>query len=50
VILLYPNQFFDFGECIVLFNLISVVGIILILGNFTGNASFKKEIGFSHPT
>jgi hypothetical protein len=40
---------FYFRKCIILFISDSVVGIILIPGNFTGNASFKNEIAPSFP-
>jgi hypothetical protein len=36
-------------EFITLFISVSVVGIILILGNFTGNAAFKNETASSLP-
>jgi hypothetical protein len=45
-----PDEFFDLRECIILFISVSVVGIILMPGNFTGNASFKNEIASSLPT
>jgi hypothetical protein len=37
-------------EYIIHFISVSVVGIILIPGNFTGNADFKNETAYSLPT
>jgi hypothetical protein len=44
-----PDEFFGFGVRIILFISVSVVGMIVMLGNFMGNASFKNEIAFSFP-
>jgi hypothetical protein len=42
-------SFFDFRECIILFISVSVVGMILMSGNFTGNAFCENEIASSFP-